>query len=173
MLTVALLASDALDTGVSTTLLDGISTQLVSGVQPLVTGVGTLADGTAQLAAGVGPLADGTAQLAAGLPAAVAGAGQIVTDAAEPLQEQGNEAAESFARQVALYDTMNDQEYVDEYIPGGAPTGDNIRYNGVYAFELAGTGSGGTRPGVNFALAALALAAAAGGGGVLASRARR
>ncbi len=174
VLNVARLVSGVLATGISTTLLQGISDQLVAGVQPLAAGagelaagsqqladgVGGLAAGTQQLADGVGPLAAGTQQLAAGLPDAVAGANTIVNDAAKPLQESGNEAAVDFARQVALYDAMNNQELVDTYIPGGPAEGESVRSSGVYSFELAGTGSGGIATGANLALALLGLAGA-------------
>ncbi len=169
VLNIALLISGQIETGVSQTLLSGISDQLVAGVQPLAAGVGTLAAGTQQLADGVAPLAAGTRQLADGLPAAYDGAGQIITEGAQPLQESGNDATLNYARQVALYDAMNDQELVDSYIPGGPAQGDEVVTNGVYSFELAGTG-GGTRTGVNFGLAALALIGAVGAGAVLGSR---
>ncbi len=160
VLNVARLVSGTLETGVSTTLLDGISDQLVAGVQPLVAGAGDLGAGSQQLADGVGPLAVGTAQLAAGLPAAVAGANTIVNEAAKPLQESGDAAAVDFGRQVALYEAMNNQELVDAYIPGGPAEGEYVRTNGVYSYELAGTGSGGISTGVNLALALLGLAGA-------------
>jgi X-X-X-Leu-X-X-Gly heptad repeat protein len=184
VLNIALLVSDSLESGISTTLLGGISDQLVAGVQPLVSGAGDLADGsqqladgaagladgTQQLADGVGPLADGTQQLAEGLPAAVAGVNQIITDAAQPLQEEGNDAAVGFARSVALYEAMNDQDLVDAYIPGGPAEGETVRTNGVYSYELAGTGSGGISTGVNLGLALLGLVGAGLLGAFLGSR---
>jgi X-X-X-Leu-X-X-Gly heptad repeat protein len=157
VLNLALLVSDALETGVSTTLLEGISDQLVTSVQPLVVGANKLADGSSQLAAG--------------LPAAVDGVGQIKTDAAGGLKEAGNDAAEDFGRRVALYEAMNNPDLVSKYIPGGAPQGDDISYNGVYKFELAGVGSESNST-TTLALAVLGLAAAAGVGAFAGSRAK-
>ncbi len=202
VLNLALLISDKLETGISTTLLEGISDTLVESVSPLQDGVaqladgsqqiadgindtlapGTqqladgvvaLADGTQQLADGVVPLADGTQQLAEGLPAAVDGTERLITEGAQALQESGGSTANDYAAQVALVGAMNDQARVDAWIPGGAPTGTNVSANGVYVFELAGTGSStGASTGTNFALGALALAAAAVVGGFAASRRR-
>jgi X-X-X-Leu-X-X-Gly heptad repeat protein len=173
VLNVAQLVAGQLEAGVSQQLLQGISDQLVGGVAPLVAGVDNLAAGTDQLAAGVAPLAFGTQQLADGLPAAVAGAGKIVTDAAQPLQQQGNQAAVNYGRQVALYTAMNNQDLVNASIPGGAATGDSVRTNGVYSFELAGTSSESTSTGVKYGLGLLALLAAAGVAAWLAVRQSR
>lgn len=170
VLNIASLISGALQAGISGDLLNGISDQLVAGVSPLVSGVDGLAAGTQRLADGVGPLATGTLQLADGLPAAVDGVERIRTDAAIPLQEQGNDAALSYGRSVALYAAMNDQELVDAYIPAGPASGGDVRTSGAFVFELAGVGSGGTSTGANFALGLLGLIAAGGAGYFLARR---
>lgn len=172
VLNISSLALGAVSTGVSSTLLQSISDQLVAGVQPLADGVDDLAAGTSQLLDGVIPLAAGTSELAAGLPAAVDGANTIRTDAAGGLIDAGNAAAKGFGRQVALYDAMNNPELVSSYVPGGAPTGDNVTTNAAFVYELAGTGSGGTNTTANLAIGLLALAGAGGLGYALTRRAK-
>jgi putative membrane protein len=172
VLNISSLALGAVSTGVSSTLLQSISDQLVAGVQPLADGVDDLAAGTSQLLDGVIPLAAGTSELAAGLPAAVDGANTIRTDAAGGLIDAGNAAAKGFGRQVALYDAMNNPELVASYVPGGAPTGDNVTTNAAFVYELAGTGSGGTNTTANLAIGLLALAGAGGLGYALTRRAK-
>jgi putative membrane protein len=172
VLNVATLILGTLSSGVSSTLLQSISDQLVAGVQPLVDGVDGLAAGTGQLLDGVIPLAAGTSDLAAGLPAAVDGANTIRTDAAGGLLDAGNAAAKGFGRQVALYDAMNNPELVASYVPGGAPSGDNVTTSAAFVYELAGTGSGGTNTTANLAIGLLALAGAGGLGYALTRRAK-
>jgi X-X-X-Leu-X-X-Gly heptad repeat protein len=143
-------------------------------VTPTITcGLSLLRAGTKELLAGVqNPLKPGTRQLADGLPAALDGVTTVRDKAAASLLESGAEATADFARQVALYDAMNNPELVAKYVPGGIPTGDNVRYNGVFKYELAGVGSQGTSTGVNFALGALGLLGA-GGLGIWAANRRR
>lgn len=143
-------------------------------VTPTITcGLSLLRAGTKQLLGGVqNPLKPGTQQLADGLPAALAGVTQVRDEAAATLLESGADATADFARQVALYDAMNNPELVAKYVPGGIPTGDNVVYNGVFKYELAGVGSQGTSTGVNFALGALGLLGA-GGLGIWAANRRR
>jgi putative membrane protein len=143
VLNVGLLVSGALEEGVSTTLLDGISATLVEGVQPLV--------------AGAALLKAGSAQLADGLPAALDGVTTVRDKAAASLLESGAAATADFGRQVALYDAMNNPELVAKYLPGGLPTGDNVRSNGAFVYELAGVGSQGTNTTVNWALGVVGL----------------
>lgn len=189
VLNVSLLVSAELENGVSTTLLEGISDQLVDGVQPLVVGVGTLADGTAELAQGIGlldaggqlinvgvngssetSLLNGTRALADGLPAAEAGATAAASGVTQQMMPGVNSSVETANSSVAVLEALSVKANSGADIPGGAAEGVDSN-QGIYAFEFAGSGTAAESSTARFGLALLLLLIAGGLGWFLASRA--
>ena len=147
VLTIAIDATDLLEEGVSFTLLDGISEQLLAGVGSYSAGcepTATLACAVGTIRAGVvDTLEPGTRQLADGLPAAVDGAEQIRDEGGRGLQTQGNDASKTAGLALATFEALQTRVDSGAGIPGGAPVGvDNI--NGVYAFAFDGAGGSAT-----------------------------
>ncbi len=174
VLTIAIDATDLLEEGVSFTLLDGISEQLLAGVGSYSAGcepTATLACAVGTIRAGVvDTLEPGTRQLADGLPAAVDGAEQIRDEGGKGLQTQGNDASKTAGLALATFEALQTRVDSGAGIPGGAPVGvDNI--NGVYAFAFDGAGGSATENAARAGLGFLALIAAGGVGAILGNRA--
>lgn len=183
VLNIALFGTDAIEEGVSFTLLEGISETLLEGVgtfspgcdptKTLACAAGTLAAGGVQLNEGVnGPmgLVYGTTLLADGLPAAVDGAGRLKTEGADVLQKSGNDNSKEAGLALATFKALQAKADTGLGVPGGAPEG-VTQYSGVYAFELAGAGGSATQNAARGALGLLALIAAGAAGALIASRA--
>lgn len=182
VLRIALYGTDAIQTGVETTLLEGIRDTLLEGIGSFTPGcdatatlacaAGTLAAGGVQLEEGVnGPngLAYGTNALAEGLPAAVDGAGQIA-DGGKQLAKAGNDGSKTAGLAIATLDALQSRADSGAGVPGGAPEG-VTSFGGVYAFALDGAGGTATENAARGGLALLALIAAGGIGAVLGNRA--
>ncbi|MEI2717534.1 MAG: hypothetical protein V9E98_11145 [Candidatus Nanopelagicales bacterium] len=174
VLNIAVMGTDLLEEGVSFTLLEGISEQLLAGVGSYSPGcepTATLACAVGTITVGVtDTLGPGTQQLADGLPAAVEGAGKIKTDGGEALQKQGNEGSKQAGLALATFEALQSRVDSGAGIPGGAPEGvDDV--NGVYAFAFDGAGGTATENAARAGLALLALIAAGGVGAVLGNRA--
>ncbi|MFN8125431.1 MAG: hypothetical protein U0R64_02830 [Candidatus Nanopelagicales bacterium] len=174
VLQIAIDATDLLEEGVSYTLLDGISEELLAGVGDYSPGcepTATLACAVGTIQAGVvDSLEPGTRQLADGLPAAVDGAEQIQNEGGKALQDQGNEGSQEAGLALATFEALQTRVDSGAGIPGGAPQGvDDI--NGVYAFAFDGAGGTATENAARAGLGFLALIAAGGVGAILANRA--
>ncbi len=181
---IAVYGVDALEEGVSVTLLDSISAQLLAGVgtysagcdptATLACAAGTLAAGGVQLNEGVnGPgesLSYGVNALAEGLPAAVEGAGKIV-DAGIQLGDSGNDGSKQANEALAVFEALQTRADSGSAIPGGVPEGVDTA-NGVYAFAFDGAGGTATENAARAGLAFLGLIAAGGIGALLANRAK-
>ncbi len=180
---IAVYGVDALEEGVSVTLLESISEQLLAGVgtysagcdptATLACAAGTLAAGGVQLNEGVnGPgesLSYGINALAEGLPAAVEGAGKIV-DAGVQLGDSGNDGSKQANEALAVFEALQTRADSGTAIPGGAPEGVDVA-NGVYAFAFDGAGGTATENAARAGLGFLGLIAAGGLGALLANRA--
>lgn len=180
---IAVYGVDALEEGVSVTLLESISEQLLAGVgnyspgcdptATLACAAGTLAAGGVQLNEGVnGPgesLSFGINALAEGLPAAVEGAGKIV-DAGVQLGDSGNDGSKQANEALAVFEALQTRADSGAAIPGGAPEGVDVA-NGVYAFAFDGAGGSATENAARAGLGFLGLIAAGGLGALLANRA--
>lgn len=184
VLQIAVYGADAIEEGVSTTLLEGISAKLLEGVGTYFVGcepTSTLACAAGSLAAGGDLLNEGVNlkpgenlvygvnALAEGLPAAVDGAGQI-QDAGTQLGDSGNDNSKKAGSALAIFEAMQARVNSGAGIPGGAPVGVD-HYNGVYAFAFDGAGGTATENAARAGLGFLALIAAGGVGALLANRA--
>lgn len=175
---------DALEEGVSVTLLEGISETLLEGVgtyfvgcnptSTLACAAGTLAAGGDQLNEGVNlkpgeNLVYGINALAEGLPAAVDGTAQIEAGGGE-LAGKTNDGNAQANEALSVIEAMQSRVNSGAGIPGGAPVGVDT-FNGVYAFAFDGAGGTATENAARAGLGFLGLIAAGGIGALLANRA--
>jgi hypothetical protein len=172
VLNISIKASNALEKGVSTTLLEGIGKTLLSSVGTYFKGC----DVTSGLACAIGTLDDGASQIQTAvqpLPATFVKAGQgasLISVGAEELAVKADEAYDTAELTIATLSAMQDRGASDDAIPGGTPTG-ATSVGGVYAWFLSGAGGEGSGNATRVALALLALIGAGAAGTILARRA--
>lgn len=174
---IAVYGVDALEEGVSVTLLESISEELLAGVGTYSPGC----DATASLACAAGSLAAGGNLINEGVNlkpgenlvygiGALAEGLKAIPEAGEQLGETANDGSKQAGQALAIFEAMQSRADSGAAIPGGAPEGvDQI--NGVYAFAFDGAGGTATENAARAGLGFLGLIAAGGVGALLANRA--